>query len=94
MLFKTALGYVMRTERLKQGLGLRDVCKKAFIALSYLSEVERGQKDASSEMVEVIASALGMPTSELIRQTYEVMFDWEQQKENLWDSQLTKMSTN
>ena len=92
MLFKVALGYAIRTERMYQGLSLRDLSGKAFMALGYLSEVERGMKDASSEVIDMIAKGLGIAPSELLRHTYEVMSDWEgQEKESTWDSQLIKM---
>lgn len=92
MLFKVALGYAIRTERMCQGLNLRDLSGRAFMALGYLSEVERGMKDASSEVIDMIAKGLGIPASELLRHTYEVMSDWEQQeKENTWDLLQTKM---
>lgn len=91
MLFKVALGYAIRTERMYQGLSLRDLSSKAFMALGYLSEVERGMKDASSEVIDMIAKGLGITTSDLLRHTCEVMSDWEEQeKENTWDSQLTR----
>ena len=95
MLFKVALGYAIRTERMHQGLNLRDLSSKSFMALGYLSEVERGMKDASSEVIDMISKGLGIPTSELLRHTCEVMSDWEQQeKEKTWDLLQTKTLTN
>jgi transcriptional regulator with XRE-family HTH domain len=80
MLYREALGYAVRTARLSQGKTLRDISASAPMALGYLSEVERGQKELSSEFVEHLAVALGMMPSELIRLTAEVLADWEAQE--------------
>jgi len=69
MLFKDALGDVLRNARVEQGLTLRQVSKTASIALGYLSEVERGHKEISSELFECLAFSLGCQTSELVIQT-------------------------
>ena len=66
MNYRNALGSVMKDLRNEQGLNLRQVSGKACIALGYLSEVERGQKEPSSEIVELIANALDVPTHELV----------------------------
>lgn len=66
MNYRHALGSVMKDLRNEQGLNLRQVSGKACIALGYLSEVERGHKEPSSEIVELIASALDIPTHELV----------------------------
>jgi transcriptional regulator with XRE-family HTH domain len=52
------------------------------MALSYLSDVERGQKDISSEILNAIAHGLGIRPSEILEQTAQVMSDWEQQEES------------
>jgi transcriptional regulator with XRE-family HTH domain len=66
MLFQEALGEVIREERLAQGRTLRDLSRAGFIALGYLSEIERGQKCASSEIIEMLANGLGKPAYELV----------------------------
>lgn len=82
-LLRTAIGYAIRTKRLERGENLREVSHRAPIALGYLSEVERGQKDISSELLRAVARGLEIETSELMRYAVEVMSDWEQQeKEN------------
>ena len=73
MLFQEALGEVIRTERLAQGLTLRDLSKTGFIALGYLSEVERGTKCPSSEIIESVANGLGKSAYELIIEAGFVM---------------------
>jgi transcriptional regulator with XRE-family HTH domain len=55
-----ALGDVLRDERLRQERTLADVAAEAAVSLPYLSEVERGRKDVSSELLTVITDALGL----------------------------------
>jgi transcriptional regulator with XRE-family HTH domain len=59
---------------------MRDVAVRAPMALGYLSEVERGQKDVSSELFNTIARGLGLPISELTKRTADVLTEWEQQE--------------
>jgi transcriptional regulator with XRE-family HTH domain len=73
MLFRTALGEVLREARLTKGLNLRDVSGGGFIALGYLSEIERGQKEISSEPLDNVAKALGIPTHEILMRTAMLM---------------------
>ena len=60
------IGDVLRARRLAQGLTLRDVSERARISLGYISEVERGQKEASSELLAALAQALEVPLSEVL----------------------------
>jgi transcriptional regulator with XRE-family HTH domain len=73
MLFKHALGEVLRTARQEQGLTLRQTAGYANIALGYLSEVERGHKEISSELFENLADALAHGTAELVIKTGVLM---------------------
>jgi transcriptional regulator with XRE-family HTH domain len=73
MLFREALGHSIREERTEQLLTLRSLSQRATIALGYLSELERGQKEASSEIVATIAAGLGMPTWELVLRAAHLM---------------------
>ena len=57
------LGEILRQLRQTRGLTLRDVSAKARVSLGYLSEVERGQKEASSELLASICYALEAPVS-------------------------------
>ncbi|HAE74090.1 MAG TPA: hypothetical protein DCG44_02630, partial [Candidatus Aquiluna sp.] len=50
VLLRQEIGDVLRNHRLEQGQTLRQVAAKASVALGYLSEVERGQKEVSSEI--------------------------------------------
>ena len=60
------VGEVLRARRISQGLTLRDVSGKARVSLGYISEVERGQKEASSELLAALAGALEVPLSKVL----------------------------
>ena len=66
VLLRNELGGVLRDARQRQGRTLRDVSQAACVSLGYLSEVERGQKDASSELLSSICEALEMPLWETL----------------------------
>jgi transcriptional regulator with XRE-family HTH domain len=59
-LLRTHIGSALRKARISQGRTLRDVAKGARVSLGYLSEVERGQKEASSELLNSICQALDL----------------------------------
>lgn len=67
VLLRQLLGDVLRQLRLRQGRTLREVSAAARVSLGYLSEVERGQKEASSELLASICKALGVPLSHVMR---------------------------
>ncbi|PLS27127.1 XRE family transcriptional regulator [Bifidobacterium parmae] len=64
---REAIGRVLRDLRTRDHKTLREVSEKAGVSLGYLSEVERGQKEASSELLSSIAEALGVSTAQLLR---------------------------
>ncbi len=66
VLLRHLLGDVLRRLRLRQGRTLREVSAAARVSLGYLSEVERGQKEASSELLAAICSALNTPLSHVL----------------------------
>jgi len=66
ILVREALGSELRRRRLAQGRTLRDVSAHAKVSLGYLSEIERGEKEASSELLFAICAALGLPLSDLL----------------------------
>ena len=68
ILLRRELGDVLRTMRQRQGRTLREVSAAARVSLGYLSEVERGQKEASSELLFAICSALNVPLSLVLRE--------------------------
>jgi transcriptional regulator with XRE-family HTH domain len=59
-LLRSHIGSTLRQARISQGRTLRDVAKSARVSLGYLSEVERGQKEASSELLNAICQALDL----------------------------------
>lgn len=67
VLFRRELGDVLRDYRQRQGRTLREVSSDARVSLGYLSEVERGQKEASSELLQSICRALNVPMSQVLR---------------------------
>lgn len=71
VLVRQELGDVLRDFRLQKGMTLRQVASRASVALGYLSEVERGQKEASSEVLASVAEALDTPVSVILRETGE-----------------------
>ncbi len=66
ILLRRLLGDVLRHQRQRQGRTLREVSSSARVSLGYLSEVERGQKEASSELLAAICDALGVRMSEVL----------------------------
>ena len=67
VLVRQEIGDVLRDFRLQKGRTLRQVAGDASVALGYLSEVERGQKEASSELLSSISDALGVSTAQMLR---------------------------
>ena len=65
-LLRTQLGTTLRGHRLRQRRTLRDVSGAARVSLGYLSEVERGQKEASSELLASICDALDLELADLL----------------------------
>lgn len=64
---REAIGHVLRDLRTRDRKTLREVSEKAGVSLGYLSEVERGQKEASSELLSSIAQSLGLSTAQMLR---------------------------
>lgn len=67
VLFRQRLGDVLRGRRSELGLTLRQVSSSARVSLGYISEVERGQKEASSELLASLCDALDLPLSAVLR---------------------------
>ena len=64
---RESVGQALRRARTEQSRTLRDVARDARVSLGYLSEVERGQKEASSELLNSICEALGLTLGSLMR---------------------------
>lgn len=73
MLIRHEIGDVLREIRLSQNQTLRQIAARASVALGYLSEIERGQKEASSEILGSLALALGTPVSTILRKVSDRM---------------------
>jgi XRE family transcriptional regulator, stress-response regulator len=68
VLVRQEIGDVLRDFRLQKAMTLRQVASRASVALGYLSEVERGQKEASSEILASVADALDTPISVIMHE--------------------------
>jgi transcriptional regulator with XRE-family HTH domain len=84
VLLRHLLGDALRRLRLRQGRTLREVSGSARVSLGYLSEVERGQKEASSELLAAICSALGIPLSQVLREVSDNFALAELQSEHVF----------
>ena len=73
VVFRRLLGDVLRRRRMQQGLTLREVSKNARVSLGYISEIERGQKEASSELLSSLCSALDVPLSDVLREVSDAV---------------------
>ncbi|OBH26677.1 transcriptional regulator [Mycobacterium sp. E342] len=65
-LVREVIGDVLREARMTQGRTLREVSDSARVSLGYLSEVERGRKEPSSELLNAICDALQVPLSSVL----------------------------
>ncbi|WP_097887529.1 helix-turn-helix domain-containing protein [Streptomyces sp. st140] len=65
-LWRDLVGEVLRRERRAQGRTLKDVSEASRISMAYLSEVERGRKEASSEVLAAAAQALGLTLADVL----------------------------
>ncbi|WP_415093299.1 helix-turn-helix domain-containing protein [Nocardioides sp.] len=68
VLFRRMLGDVLRAQRVERGMTLRALSADARVSLGYISEIERGQKEASSELLASLCQALDVPLSQVLRE--------------------------
>lgn len=68
VLLRRVIGDALRARRQAQQRTLREVSTAANVSLGYLSEIERGQKEASSELLSAVCDALGTPLSEVLHE--------------------------
>ena len=78
VLLRRVIGDALRSRRQSQHRTLREVSTAANVSLGYLSEIERGQKEASSELLAAICDALGARLSELLHEVSSTMATAEQ----------------
>ncbi|GAA1681124.1 hypothetical protein GCM10009765_32770 [Fodinicola feengrottensis] len=86
VLLRQLLGDTLRAQRLAQQRTLREVSDAARVSLGYLSEVERGQKEASSELLSSICDALGVPMSYVLRDVSDTLAAVEQIPDSVPDT--------
>jgi transcriptional regulator with XRE-family HTH domain len=67
VLFRRLLGDVLRGARMQRGMTLRELSAEARVSLGYISEIERGQKEASSELLASLCQAMDLPLSDVLR---------------------------
>jgi transcriptional regulator with XRE-family HTH domain len=77
IVLREVIGAELRRIRVMQGRTLRDVSSTASVSLGYLSEVERGEKEASSEMLLAICGALGVRLSAVMATVADEVADLE-----------------
>lgn len=68
VLFRKVLGEVLRAARMQRGMTLRQVSADALVSPGYISEIERGTKEASSELLGSLCVALDVPLSDVLRE--------------------------
>lgn len=73
VLFRRLLGDVLRSARMRRGMTLREVSAEARVSLGYISEIERGQKEASSELLASLCGALDMPLSLVLHEVADLV---------------------
>lgn len=66
---RDVIGDVLRDERRRQERTLADVAERAAVSLPYLSEVERGRKEVSSDLLDAIGTALDLPLVEILERS-------------------------
>jgi transcriptional regulator with XRE-family HTH domain len=66
MKLREAIGQIIRELRREREMSLRTLSENSAVALGYVSEVERGQKEASSEILECLARGLDVPLSQIV----------------------------
>ena len=89
MLLRDAVGKELRAARVAQSRTLRDVARDARVSLGYLSEVERGQKEASSELLASICTALNIQLSSLLGSVTTQIAKSEKTSLTVLSSQIT-----
>lgn len=77
MLLRDAIGTTLRRLRLEQGKTLRDLAHDSAVSLPYLSEIERGRKEASSEILATLSRALDVPLDSVLHEVSERLAEHE-----------------
>ncbi|MFB8762864.1 helix-turn-helix domain-containing protein [Nocardiopsis alba] len=69
-LMRDLVGELLRRTRLERGLTLREVAEDSQVSLPYLSEIERGRKEASSEVLAAVYRSLGLSITDVLGELY------------------------
>lgn len=80
VLLREAIGGSLRRTRVAQSRTLREVSSSARVSLGYLSEVERGRKEASSELLAAICDALAVPLSDVLHEVSTTLSEDESRR--------------
>ncbi|WP_017603722.1 helix-turn-helix domain-containing protein [Nocardiopsis alkaliphila] len=70
-LMRDLIGDLLRRTRVEQGRTLREVAEDAQVSLPYLSEIERGRKEASSELLAAVYRSLGLSITDVLGELYQ-----------------------
>lgn len=81
IIMREVIGEKLRAERIRQNRSLRVVAKDSYMSLGYLSEIERGQKEMSSEILNQLCKGLSLPVSDLLVEVLEEVIKREKQNE-------------
>ncbi|HVX54076.1 helix-turn-helix transcriptional regulator [Nocardioides sp.] len=73
VLFRRVLGDVLRAQRVDRGMTLREVSAEARVSLGYISEIERGQKEASSELLASLCTAMDVSLATVLREVSDAV---------------------
>lgn len=90
VVLRELIGDTLRTHRVRGGMTLRDVSAKARVSLGYISEVERGQKEPSSELLAALCDALGVSLARLLRDV-SVQLELAEQLETMVPDDAAKL---
>lgn len=90
VVLRELIGDTLRTHRVRRSMTLRDVSAKARVSLGYISEVERGQKEPSSELLAALCDALGVSLARLLRDV-SVQLELAEQLESMVPDDAAKL---
>lgn len=90
MLLRRVIGDALRARRQGQHRTLREISTAANVSLGYLSEIERGQKEASSELLAAICEALGSQLSDILREASDHLASVEHAERPLAEAPLAE----
>ncbi|MDN5855628.1 MAG: helix-turn-helix domain-containing protein [Actinomycetia bacterium] len=90
VVLRELIGDTLRTHRVRRAMTLRDVSAKARVSLGYISEVERGQKEPSSELLAALCDALEVSLSRVLRDV-SVQLELAEQLESIVPDDAAKL---